>query len=96
MLVDLPCPSSLNWAWNLGSMLGACLVVQLLTGLILASRFRASTELAFNSVDALNREIWYGWLFRFFHANGARMFFFCLYLHLMRGLYYNGFRSHDV
>lgn len=57
MLVDLPCPSSLSWAWNVGSMLSFCLCVQLVTGLVLASGFRASTELAFSSVDALNREV---------------------------------------
>ena len=57
MLVDLPCPSSLNWAWNVGSMLALCLCVQLVTGLVLARAFCASTDLAFSSVDAINREI---------------------------------------
>lgn len=70
--------------------------MQLVTGLVMARAYCASTELAFSSVDAINREVWYGWLFRFLHANGARMFFVCLYAHLMRGLYYRGFRSHDV
>lgn len=60
MLVDLPSPSTLNWAWNVGSMLGLCLVVQLVTGLVLARAYCVSTELAFASVDAINREIWYG------------------------------------
>lgn len=96
MLVDLPSPSRINWAWNLGSMLAACLGVQLVTGLIMARAYTASTELAFGSVDAINREVWFGWLFRFLHANGARAFFICLYGHMMRGLYFNGFRSYDV
>jgi len=57
MLVDLPSPTTIRWAWNIGSMLGACLIVQLVTGLILASRFCASTDLAFGSVDSIMREV---------------------------------------
>lgn len=57
MLVDLPCPSTLNWAWNVGSMLACCLGVQLVTGLVLARAFTASTDLAFRAVDAINREV---------------------------------------
>jgi ubiquinol-cytochrome c reductase cytochrome b subunit len=57
MLVDLPTPSTINWAWNVGSMLGACLIIQLVTGLILARRFCASTDLAFGSVDSIIREV---------------------------------------
>jgi len=60
LLVDLPRPSTISWAWNIGSMLAACLGIQLVTGLILASSFCSSTELAFSSVDALMREVWYG------------------------------------
>ena len=77
-------------------MLGACLVVQLVTGLVMARAYCVSTDLAFASVDAINREVWFGWFFRFLHANGASAFFICLYAHMMRGLYYNGYRSYEV
>jgi len=89
-------PSSISWAWNVGSMLACCLGVQLVSGLVLARGFCVSTELAFSSVDSLTREMWYGWLFRFIHANGASLFMACLFAHLARGLYYNGYRSVDV
>jgi ubiquinol-cytochrome c reductase cytochrome b subunit len=96
MLVDLPSPRTITWAWNFGSMLGACLGVQLITGLFIAGSFCGSTDLAFSSVDSIMREVWFGWLFRFLHANGARFFFICLYAHTARGLYFNGYRSSDV
>jgi len=96
MMVDLPTPSTITWVWNFGSMLAVCLVMQLVTGLVMAGAYCGSTELAFCSVDSIMREVWFGWLFRFLHANGASAFIACLFAHAGRGLYFNGYRSGDV
>nr|ACJ35624.1 cytochrome b [Lophostoma schulzi] len=90
-LVDLPAPSSLSSWWNFGSLLGVCLAVQILTGLFLAMHYTSDTATAFNSVTHICRDVNYGWLLRYLHANGASMFFICLYLHVGRGLYYGSY-----
>nr|AAL32312.1 cytochrome b [Glossophaga soricina] len=89
--VDLPAPSSLSSWWNFGSLLGACLAVQILTGLFLAMHYTSDTATAFNSVTHICRDVNYGWVLRYLHANGASMFFICLYLHVGRGLYYGSY-----
>nr|ACA28406.1 cytochrome b [Artibeus planirostris] len=89
--VDLPAPSSLSSWWNFGSLLGVCLAVQILTGLFLAMHYTSDTATAFNSVTHICRDVNYGWLLRYLHANGASMFFICLYLHVGRGLYYGSY-----
>nr|Q597E9.1 RecName: Full=Cytochrome b; AltName: Full=Complex III subunit 3; AltName: Full=Complex III subunit III; AltName: Full=Cytochrome b-c1 complex subunit 3; AltName: Full=Ubiquinol-cytochrome-c reductase complex cytochrome b subunit [Glyphonycteris daviesi]AAR91760.1 cytochrome b [Glyphonycteris daviesi] len=89
--VDLPAPSSLSSWWNFGSLLGVCLAVQILTGLFLAMHYTSDTTTAFNSVAHICRDVNYGWLLRYLHANGASMFFICLYLHIGRGLYYGSY-----
>lgn len=93
-LVDLPSPSALSSWWNFGSLLGLCLGVQLLTGLILAIHFVNDISLAFERVSHLNRDVNLGWLLRALHANGASRFFICLYLHAGRGLYYGSYQFH--
>nr|ABB90464.1 cytochrome b [Neosalangichthys ishikawae]ABB90465.1 cytochrome b [Neosalangichthys ishikawae]ABB90466.1 cytochrome b [Neosalangichthys ishikawae]ABB90467.1 cytochrome b [Neosalangichthys ishikawae]ABB90468.1 cytochrome b [Neosalangichthys ishikawae] len=90
-LVDLPAPSSISIWWNFGSLLGLCLVIQILTGLFLAMHYTAETATAFSSVVHLCRDVNYGWLIRNMHANGASFFFICIYLHIGRGLYYGSF-----
>nr|YP_002213649.1 cytochrome b [Atelura formicaria]ABS88987.1 cytochrome b [Atelura formicaria] len=90
-LVDLPSPSNISAWWNFGSLLGLCLIIQILTGLFLAMHFSAHVDLAFNSVIHIARDVNYGWLIRTLHANGASMFFICLYLHAGRGVYYGSF-----
>lgn len=87
-LVSLPTPAGLTAWWNLGSILGVCLVVQILTGVFLASHFIPSSLSAFESVVRISSDVSYGWLIRGVHANGARVFFLAAYLHLGRGLYY--------
>lgn len=87
-LVDLPSPLNLSYFWNFGSLLGIVLVLQLLTGLFLAINFSARVDLSFFSVSHLVRDVDYGWFFRITHANGARLFFFFLYAHISRGVYY--------
>nr|AGS19744.1 cytochrome b [Carollia brevicauda] len=89
--VDLPAPSSLSSWWNFGSLLGVCLAVQILTGLFLAMYYTSDTATAFNSVTHICRDVNYGWVLRYLHANGASMFFICLYLHVGRGLYYGSY-----
>lgn len=92
-LVDYPTPLNLSSWWNFGSLLGLCLIVQILTGLFLAIHYVAHVDLAFFSVSHLVRDVNYGWLLRFIHANGASFFFIFLYLHVGRGLYYGSFKA---
>nr|AVE14724.1 cytochrome b [Glauconycteris egeria] len=90
-LIDLPAPSNISAWWNFGSLLGICLALQILTGLFLAMHYTSDTATAFNSVTHICRDVNYGWVLRYLHANGASMFFICLYLHVGRGLYYGSY-----
>lgn len=90
-LVDLPSPSNIRYFWNFGSLLGLSLGVQILTGLFLAIRFSADTLISFERVARISRDVNFGWLIRMFHANGASIFFFFLYLHVARGVYYGSY-----
>nr|QNE85699.1 cytochrome b [Schoenomyza litorella] len=90
-LVDLPAPSNISTWWNFGSLLGLCLIIQILTGLFLAMHYTADISMAFNSVDHICRNVNYGWLLRTMHANGASFFFICIYLHIGRGMYYGSY-----
>nr|ACI41925.1 cytochrome b [Scotophilus heathii]UAV89283.1 cytochrome b [Scotophilus heathii]UAV89284.1 cytochrome b [Scotophilus heathii]UAV89285.1 cytochrome b [Scotophilus heathii] len=89
--IDLPTPSSISSWWNFGSLLGICLTIQILTGLFLAMHYTSDTTTAFSSVTHICRDVNYGWMLRYLHANGASMFFICLYLHIGRGLYYGSY-----
>nr|UPL65918.1 cytochrome b [Pilophorus typicus] len=91
-LIDLPSPSSISLWWNFGSLLGMCLMIQIMTGLFLAMHYTANIELAFSSVMHICRDVNNGWLLRNLHANGASMFFICLYLHVGRGMYYSSYK----
>nr|QHT64903.1 cytochrome b [Perinereis sp. PA-2020] len=90
-LVDLPAPANLSVWWNFGSMLGVCLIVQIITGLILSMHYSPHTDLAFSSVAHIMRDVNYGWILRYIHANGASWFFICIYLHIARGIYYGSY-----
>nr|YP_010507407.1 cytochrome b [Helophilus virgatus]UXG19001.1 cytochrome b [Helophilus virgatus] len=90
-LVDLPSPTNISMWWNFGSLLGLCLIIQILTGLFLAMHYTADINMAFNSVDHICRNVNYGWLLRTLHANGASFFFICIYLHIGRGMYYGSY-----
>nr|YP_010285499.1 cytochrome b [Cerogria popularis]UKS07061.1 cytochrome b [Cerogria popularis] len=96
VLIDLPSPSNINIFWNFGSLLGLCLVLQILTGVFLAMHYCPSIELAFNSVIHICRDVNFGWLIRSIHANGASMFFVCLYIHMGRGLYYSSYKLFET
>nr|YP_010271039.1 cytochrome b [Scarites subterraneus]UJY97984.1 cytochrome b [Scarites subterraneus] len=91
-LIDLPTPSNISLWWNFGSLLGICLMIQIMTGLFLAMHYTADIELAFNSVSHICRDVNYGWLLRTLHANGASFFFICIYLHIGRGMYYGSYK----
>nr|YP_010239532.1 cytochrome b [Charadrius mongolus]QTF74902.1 cytochrome b [Charadrius mongolus] len=90
-LIDLPTPPNISAWWNFGSLLGICLITQILTGLLLAMHYTADTTLAFSSVAHTCRNVQYGWLIRNLHANGASFFFICIYLHIGRGFYYGSY-----
>lgn len=91
-LIDLPTPRNIRIWWNFGSLLGICLIIQIITGIFLAIHYTADTQLAFKSVIHICREVNYGWILRTVHANGASIFFVCIYLHIGRGLYYGSFK----
>ncbi len=91
MLVDLPAPSNLSYWWGFGSLLGLVLIIQLASGIFLAMHYTANVDLAFSSVEHIMRDVNYGWLLRYIHANGASMFFVMVYLHIGRGLYYGSY-----
>nr|ARH54128.1 cytochrome b [Brachyta interrogationis] len=90
-IIDLPTPSNINTFWNFGSLLGLCLIIQILTGIFLAMHYCPNMDLAFNSVTHICRNVNYGWLIRTLHANGASFFFICLYTHIGRGMYYSSY-----
>nr|QOL12058.1 cytochrome b [Passerina amoena] len=90
-LIDLPAPSNISTWWNFGSLLGLCLITQIITGLLLAMHYTADTNLAFSSVAHMCRDVQFGWLIRNLHANGASFFFICIYLHIGRGIYYGSY-----
>nr|YP_007316882.1 cytochrome b [Rasbora steineri]AFV13113.1 cytochrome b [Rasbora steineri] len=87
-LIDLPTPANISAWWNFGSLLGLCLITQILTGLFLAMHYTSDISTAFSSVVHISRDVNYGWLIRNMHANGASFFIICLYNHIARGLYY--------
>jgi ubiquinol-cytochrome c reductase cytochrome b subunit len=92
-LVDSPQPSNLSYLWNFGSLLAFCLVIQIITGVTLAMHYNPSVLEAFNSVEHIMRDVNNGWLIRYLHSNTASAFFFLVYLHIGRGLYYGSYRS---
>nr|YP_004935242.1 cytochrome b [Cramptonomyia spenceri]AET13067.1 cytochrome b [Cramptonomyia spenceri] len=90
-LVDLPTPSNISGWWNFGSLLGLCLITQIITGMFLSMHYAPDMMLAFDSISHICRDVNYGWFLRTLHANGASFFFICLYLHVGRGMYYGSF-----
>nr|ASY98456.1 cytochrome b [Sinomiopteryx grahami] len=91
-LIDLPTPSNISIWWNFGSLLGLCLIIQILTGLFLAMHYSANIDITFLNMNHICRDVNYGWLLRSLHANGASMFFICIYIHIGRGLYYSSYK----
>jgi len=89
--IDLPAPNNISIWWNYGSLLGLCLIIQIVTGLFLAIHYVPNIELAFSSVNHISRDVNFGWIIRSIHANGASIFFLFLYLHTGRGIYYGSY-----
>ena len=90
---DYPSPSNLSYAWNVGFLLIVNLVVQVLTGILLACRYVPHTDLAFSSVEFILRDVSFGWLIRYVHANAASLMFVLLYLHTFRGIVFGSYQS---
>jgi len=91
--VDYPTPRNLNYWWTFGGILSVCLVIQIITGIILAMHYVPHIDHAFASVERIMRDVNYGWLIRYVHANGASMFFFAVFIHMFRGLYYGSYKA---
>jgi ubiquinol-cytochrome c reductase cytochrome b subunit len=90
-IIDYPTPVNLNYMWSFGSTAGLCLVIQILTGILLAMHYTPHIDLAFSSVEHIMSDVNNGWLIRYVHANGASMFFIVVYSHIFRGLYYGSY-----
>jgi ubiquinol-cytochrome c reductase cytochrome b subunit len=88
-LLGLPTPYSISFLWNMGFLLGITLVLQIVTGLVLSINYVASTEVAFDSVIHIIRDIDAGWAIKYLHINGASLFFILMYIHIGRGIYFN-------
>ncbi|MEZ5895120.1 MAG: cytochrome b/b6 [Parvularculaceae bacterium] len=91
--MNFPSPKNLNFWWTFGGILAVCLVIQILTGIILAMHYTPHVDYAFDSVEHIMRDVNYGWLMRYVHANGASMFFIAVYVHIFRGLYYGSYKE---
>jgi len=90
-LIDYPTPINIHYAWNFGFLSAMCLIIQILTGIFLAMHYTPHIDLAFASVEHIMRDVNYGWLLRYIHANGASMFFIVVYIHIFRGLYFGSY-----
>ena len=88
-----PTPKNFNYFWNFGALALVNLVIMIITGIFLAMNYQPNTELAFNSVQHIMRDVNYGWLLRYVHQNGASMFFIVTYIHIFRGLYYGSYKT---
>nr|YP_044790.1 cytochrome b [Amblyomma triguttatum]BAD24963.1 cytochrome b protein [Amblyomma triguttatum] len=89
--INLPSPSNISYMWNFGSLLGVCLMTQIISGLFLAMNFSSDITTAFNMISHIQRDVENGWLIRSIHANGASLFFIFIYIHIGRGIYYSSF-----
>ncbi len=88
-----PYPKNLSYLWGFGSILGIALLIQIITGIMLAMHYVPDTQMAFQSVEYIMRDVRYGWLIRYAHAVGASMFFVAVYIHIARGLFYGSYKA---
>jgi len=91
--VSYPTPRNLNYWWAFGAILSMMLIVQIITGIVLVMHYTPNTALAFTSVEHIMRDVNWGWLLRYMHANGASMFFIAVYIHILRGIYYGSYKA---
>jgi ubiquinol-cytochrome c reductase cytochrome b subunit len=92
-VIDSPQPSNISYLWNFGSLLAFCLIIQIVTGVTLGMHYTPSISEAFDSVEHIMRDVNNGWLVRYLHSNTASAFFFLVYLHIGRGLYYGSYKA---
>ena len=92
-VIAYPTPRNLNYWWTFGAILTFMLVAQIVTGVVLVMHYAATADGAFNSVEHIMRDVNFGWLIRYLHANGASMFFLAVYIHMFRGLYYGSYKA---
>ncbi|MBO6773704.1 MULTISPECIES: cytochrome b N-terminal domain-containing protein [unclassified Thalassospira] len=90
---EYPTPKNLSYMWNFGSLAGFVLVTMILTGVFLVMNYTPHTDMAFESVERIMRDVNHGWLIRYIHMNGASMFFICVFIHIFRGLYYGSYKA---
>src|SRR5579864_1416336 len=91
--IAYPVPRNLNYMWTFGAVLSFMLVAQIVTGVVLAMHYTPESTMAFSSVEHIMRDVNYGWLLRYLHSNGASMFFFAVYMHIFRGIYYGSYKA---
>ena len=91
--VAYPTPKNLNYWWTFGAILSFMLIAQIVTGVVLAMHYTPDSTLAFSSVEKIMRDVNWGWMLRYAHANGASMFFFAVYIHMFRGIYYGSYKA---
>nr|AZL93190.1 cytochrome b [Diapriidae sp. ZJUH_2016010] len=91
-MIKIPTPMNINLLWNLGSLLGMCMMIQLISGIMLSMNYCPNTEFAFYSIINLMKNIWFGWMIRLIHMNGASMFFMFMYIHIARSLFYSSYK----
>jgi len=92
-LIDASQPSNISYLWNFGSLLAICLIIQIVTGVTLAMHYSPNVLEAFNSIEHIMRDVNNGWLIRYLHSNTASAFFFLVYLHIGRGMYYGSYKA---
>nr|UZT67600.1 cytochrome b [Saphonecrus sp. ZJUH 20220015] len=90
-IMYLPTPSNINSFWNFGSLLGICLMIQIISGLFLSMNYNPNIKNAFNSINYIMHDVKYGWMMRMIHMNGASLFFICMYTHIGRNIYFNSY-----
>ena len=88
-----PVPRNLSYMWNFGVLAGFCLMLQIVTGVILAMHYAANAQVAFDSTEHIMRDVNWGWMLRYAHANGASAFFVVVYIHIFRGLFYSSYKA---
>ena len=91
--VDFPTPKNLNYWWTFGGILFFVLIAQIVTGIVLVMHYTPNTAMAFASVEHIMRDVNFGWLLRYLHANGASMFFIAVFIHMFRGMYYGSYKA---
>jgi ubiquinol-cytochrome c reductase cytochrome b subunit len=92
-VIDSPQPSNISYLWNFGSLLAFCLIIQIITGVTLGMHYTPNISEAFDSIEHIMRDVNNGWLVRYLHSNTASAFFFIVYLHIGRGLYYGSYKA---